>query len=74
MVEWPESDVQWTEPRDLSVEEFLQWFEAQRGKPTIHPGDSILYLGDDFEVHELPLETSLDEVRRRLTVDPPSGE
>ncbi|MCO6042648.1 DUF1559 domain-containing protein [Aeoliella sp. ICT_H6.2] len=69
VVEWPESDIQWTEPRDLSVEEFLKWFETQRGEPTIHPGDSILYLGDDFEAHELPLETSVAEVRALLMAD-----
>lgn len=69
VVEWPESDIQWTEPRDLSVDEFLAWFEAQRGKTTIHPGDSILYLGDDFEAHELPLSTSIAQVRALLMAD-----
>lgn len=62
IVEWPDSDIQWTEPRDLSVEQFIDWFQTQQGHPSVHPGRAIHYLGSDFKVHELPLDSSVSEV------------
>ena len=30
VVEWPKSNIHWAEPRDISVEEFLEWFARSR--------------------------------------------
>lgn len=69
VVEYSDSDIEWTEPRDLSADEFIAWFQQQREQDSIHPGNTIHYLGDDFEVHELPLSISIDEVRDLLRAD-----
>ena len=76
IVDWPASDIEWTEPRDISVEQFLQWFrDRQEDRRTSH-GDVVLYLGDDLKPHELRLDTDVSTVRRMLmkdTVDSPDS-
>ncbi len=70
VVEWPESDIHWAEPRDVTVDEFLDWFRKPiRCRHTTHP-DCILYVDTAAEVHELPLDSDPEEVRRLLMVDP----
>ncbi|MAT69249.1 MAG: hypothetical protein CMJ58_06950 [Planctomycetaceae bacterium] len=69
LVDWPASDILWTEPRDLTVDEFLAWFQQQRANPTTHGGGAVLYLGEDLKPHDLPLDTPLNTVRQLLSVD-----
>ncbi|GAB4127516.1 DUF1559 domain-containing protein [Thermopirellula anaerolimosa] len=64
-VEWPESEIPWAEPRDITVEEFLTWFsrpEHRRG----HPG-GINVLWADGSVLFLPYSTPMETVRSMLT-------
>jgi len=52
------------------VDEFLDWFRKPiRCRHTTHP-DCILYVDTAAEVHELPLDSDPEEVRRLLMVDP----
>lgn len=69
VVDWPDSDVKWTEPRDIVKEEFLQWFRDRQKETRTNHDDVILYLGDDLEVHELTLDTDPEEVEKLLTGD-----
>lgn len=69
-IEWPPSSIHWAEPRDVTVDEFLQWFRSPgRYRDLHHPG-CLLYLSAAGEVHELPMDTDPAEVRRMLTVEP----
>ena len=69
LVEWPVSDIEWTQPRDVSMEDFLSWFGDRRDATITSHGNVILYLGDDLEVHELPIDTEPSKVRELLTGD-----
>jgi hypothetical protein len=78
-VEWPNSDIHWAEPRDISVAEFLAWFRAKpprrglwdwlSGRPA--PGDGfhqggLLYVDADGNVGQLPRDTDPETVRKLL--------
>jgi hypothetical protein len=70
VVEWPQSDIHWAEPRDVTVDEFLEWFRPKGGPSgSNHPG-SILYVDAGGEVHELPNDSDPDAVRRLLVPEP----
>jgi hypothetical protein len=58
MIEYLKSDIKWSEPRDLTVNEAMR---------VIHGGD--FYLGTDFSVDEVPAGATPDEIRKLLTVD-----
>jgi hypothetical protein len=66
VVEWPSSDIHWAEPRDLSVDEFLAWFETQPHAGANHPR-GLLYLDTTGRVGELPRNTDPQTARRLLT-------
>ena len=68
LVEWPDSDIHWAEPRDLSVGEFLDWFRIPKDqRNTSHTG-CLLYVDANLDVHELPLDTDPARVRDLLMV------
>ena len=80
VVEWPRSDIHWAEPRDITVEEFLDLF---RNKPprrsfldwlfarpaegySLHP-NCLLYVDAEGNVGELRMDTDPETVRKLLT-------
>jgi hypothetical protein len=66
VVEWPDSDIHWAEPRDLTVEEFLEWFRQRPGRSdSLHPG-FLLYIDTRGDAHELPTDAAPEEVRKLL--------
>jgi len=67
LVEWPDSDIHWAEPRDITVDEFVELFQKRRAKPK---HGCILCLDTALEVHELPLSTDPETVSRLLMVEP----
>lgn len=71
LVEWPQSDIHWAEPRDVSVEEFLDWFRSGPDRSgTNHPG-CILYLDTQGEIGELRSDADPQTVRRLLVGQQP---
>lgn len=69
LVEWPESDIHWAEPRDITVDEFLDLFRSKSGRSKCHHKDYILYVDAELQVHELPIDSDPDTVRSLLMVD-----
>jgi hypothetical protein len=67
VVEWPESDIHWAEPRDVSIDEFLKCFRAVPPRSGNHR-NTILYVDADGIVGELPMDTDPETVRKLLTV------
>ena len=64
-VDWPDSEIRWAEPRDITVEEFLAWFRQpkhRRGHPF---GINVLFA--DGSVRFLPYSTPVETVRAMLT-------
>ncbi len=70
VVEWPQSDIHWAEPRDVTVDEFLDLFRSKSGRLRCHHRDCILYVDTQGEVHELPIDSDSDTVRSLLMIDP----
>ena len=70
IVEWPESDIHWAEPRDVTMEEFLDWFRKPVKERKRTHRDCILYVDTASEVGEIPLDADPEEVRRMLLIDP----
>ena len=67
VVEFPESDILWAEPRDLTVEEFLAMLEARWARRDFGPHPSgLLYLTARGEVRALGRNTDLETVRQLL--------
>ena len=79
VVEWPKSDIHWAEPRDITVEEFLDWFRT-KSRPSrvlglvsaravrprrFHPG-GLLYVDAEGNVGQLPSDTDPETVRKLL--------
>ena len=58
LIEFLESDIKWSEPRDLTIEKAAQ---------VIHGG--TFYLGTDLHYHEVPADATPEEIRKLLTVD-----
>ena len=67
VVEWPESEIHWAEPRDINVDEFLKWFRAVPSRSSNHRG-CILYVDAAGEVGELPVDTDPEIVRKLLMI------
>jgi hypothetical protein len=79
VVEWPRSDIHWAEPRDITVEEFLDWFRRKPPRRTFlewllakpaehgsfHPG-CLLYVDAQGNVGELRNDTDPETVRKLL--------
>jgi hypothetical protein len=66
VVEWPRSDIHWAEPRDITVEEFLDWFRSKHGRGDgNHPG-CLMYVDAQGNVGTLRNGTDPEEVRRML--------
>mgnify|MGYP000950558695 CR=1 FL=1 len=79
VVEWPKSNIHWAEPRDITVEEFLDWFgrpQPRRGfwdwlfvgrhdHNSFHP-DGLLYVDGEGNVGLLKNNTDPEIVRRML--------
>lgn len=67
VIEWPDSDIHWAEPRDITVDELIAWLES---KPdTSHP-DCLLYVDGSGEVGELPIDSAPETVRRLVIREP----
>ena len=67
VVEWPSSDIQWAEPRDVTVDEFLDRFRSKPGRySSNHPG-CILYVDAAGEVGEIPNDADPETVRKMVT-------
>lgn len=64
VVEWPRSGIHWAEPRDITVAEFLEWFDSDN--EGFH-GDCLLYVNVAGEIHELPKHTDQTELIRMLS-------
>ncbi|NMC20782.1 MAG: DUF1559 domain-containing protein [Thermogutta sp.] len=64
-VEWPDSEIRWAEPRDITLEEFLAWFAEPKHRRG-HPGGINVLLGDG-SVRFLPYSTPVEKVRAMLT-------
>lgn len=64
-VDWPDSDIRWVEPRDITVDDFLAWFD-QRKHHRGHPG-GINVLFADGSVRFLSYSTPVEVVRAMLT-------
>ena len=68
IVEWPDSDIHWAEPRDVTIKEFLDWFQQPvKERKRTHPR-SLLCIDTAMKIHELSLDSDPEEVRRMLTV------
>ena len=64
VVDWPNGGIHWMEPRDITVREFLAWFDS---KQYARHGDHLLYVNVAGEIHELPKNTERREVLKLLS-------
>ncbi len=64
--EWPDSDIYWAEPRDITATELLEWLKSK--SETNHPG-CLLYLDGSGEARELRTDSDPETVRRLLVGD-----
>ena len=62
LIEFPESDIKWSEPRDLTVDEAVR---------VIHGG--TFYLANDLFFHEVPAGATAADIRKLLTLDDANG-
>ncbi|NLS91227.1 MAG: DUF1559 domain-containing protein [Planctomycetaceae bacterium] len=63
---WPPSDIHWAEPRDVSPDEFVAWFQSESPPPRrVHPG-GLHYINGRGAVCTLPWDTEAGELRRML--------
>jgi hypothetical protein len=67
IVEYPDSDIPWSKPRDLTIEQFLTMIEARWARHDYGPHPSgLLYLTVHGEVRALGRSTDLETVRQLL--------
>lgn len=66
VVEWPKSDIHWAEPRDITVEEFLDWFRSKPGRWAGNHWGGILYVDASGKVGEIPNDADPETVRKML--------
>ena len=59
VVEWPHSGIHWMEPRDIGIEEFLEWFSS--GRRGFH-GRTLMYVDVGGQVGELKAGTDRQQV------------
>lgn len=65
-IEWPPSDIHWAEPRDVSPDEFVAWFQSTSPPPRrVHPG-GLHYINGRGVVCSLPWDIEAGELRRML--------
>jgi hypothetical protein len=68
VVEWPESNIYWAEPRDITAEQFLGWYQrVQTGDAQLNHRRSVLYIDASFTVRNLSLDEDIERVRHLLT-------
>lgn len=72
VVAWPPSDIQWTEPRDISPERFLRWFESENPPPLRPCPKGLHYINARGEVRVLPWKVEPAKLRQMLTPYPES--
>ena len=68
VIEWPESDIHWAEPRDITLDELIAWLES---KPDPNHPECLLYVDGSGEVGELPIDSDPETVRRLVIGEPP---
>jgi hypothetical protein len=67
VVEYPESNIPWREPRDVTVEESLAMLEARWAKGDFGPHpDGLLYVTVAGDVRAIGRNTNLESVRELL--------
>jgi hypothetical protein len=72
VIEWPPSDIHWAEPREVTADEFLTWFESKDRKPRRHHRRGLQYIDSTGEVRVLDWKTQSDELQSLLTPHEPS--
>lgn len=71
VVEWPRSDIHWAEPRDVTIEEFLDWFRSKPGRWDSSHSGCLLYVDADGKVGEIPYDADPATVRKLLAGEKP---
>lgn len=66
VIEVPESDIAWTEPRDLSVEDAIALFRSEHGIKGGRHGRGLHYLAADGSVHSFAEVGSVEDFSRLL--------
>ena len=61
VIEWPDSDIHWAEPRDVTLDELIAWLES---KPATNHPDCLLYVNGSGEAGVLPIDSEPETVRR----------
>ncbi len=70
VIEWPPSNIHWAEPRDVTPDEFLAWFESKDSPPRHTHRRGLQYIDAAGEVRTLPWSINRNELRRLLTPEP----
>jgi hypothetical protein len=71
VVEWPRSDIHWAEPRDITVEEFLDYFRSKPKRWDGNHRDCLLYADVSGNVGAIPNNSDPETVRKLLMSDSP---
>ncbi len=71
IVEWPNSDIYWAEPRDITLDEFSSMLKNDQFR-TEH-SDSLRCVDWSGTVHEIPLDNSSLQKVRKLALVPASN-
>ena len=64
LVEWPDNDIHLSEPRDISVNRFLEWVESTQQKRSQFHGNVRTLRDNKLWGHELSLDTNQRKVIR----------
>ena len=67
VIEWPDSDIHWAEPRDITLDQLLAWLKS---KPETNHPECLLYVDGSGEVGELPIDSDPETVRRLVMGEP----
>lgn len=67
VIEWPDSDIYWAEPRDITANELLEWLKS---KPETHHPGCLLYVDGSGEVRELRTDSAPKTMRSLLVGEP----
>ncbi len=67
VIEWPESGIRWSEPRDISLDDLLDWLKS---KSDTNGPECLLYVDGSGEVGELPVDSDPETVRKLVIGEP----
>jgi hypothetical protein len=71
VVEWPRGNIHWAEPRDITVEEFLDYFRSKPGRWSGNHRGCLLYVDLSGHVGEIPNNADPESVRKLLMNNTP---